>query len=81
MADALEELPLGLDSLAEISSSAGRSRFPPLDCKYCPIAVTASTDATADSTVIFFSTCSSSSWMRSKISRAVKACPSLPKFM
>ena len=80
MAEALEEVPFELASLAEISSSVGRNRFPPLDCRYCPMAVTASTDAT-DSTVIFFSTCSSSSWMRSKTSRAVRACPSLPKFM
>ena len=39
-------------SLAESSSRAGRSRLPPLDCRYWPMAVTASTDAT-DSTVIF----------------------------
>ena len=44
------------------------------------IVETASTDAT-DSTVIFFSTWTRSSWIRSKISRAVSACPSLPKFM
>ena len=44
------------------------------------MAVTASTEAT-DSAAIFFSTCSSSSWIRSKTSRAVKICPTLPKFM
>ena len=33
-------------SLEQSSSSAGRSRLPPLDCRYCPMAVTASTDAT-----------------------------------
>ena len=31
------------ESLAASSSSAGRSRLPPLDCRYFPIVVTAST--------------------------------------
>ena len=63
-------------SLAESSSRAGRSRFPPLDCRYWPMAVTASTDAT-DSGVIFFSTWSRSSWIRSKISCAREGLPQL----
>src|SRR5579883_3317093 len=47
-------------SFAEISSSAGRSRLPPLDCRYCPMAVTASTEAT-DSALIRRSTATRSS--------------------
>ena len=45
------ELPA---SLADSRTSAGRSRLPPADWRYWPIAVTVSTDAT-DSDVILFS--------------------------
>ena len=62
------------------SSSDGRSRLPPLSCRYWPIWVTTSTDATV-SRLISFSTRSRSSWIRSKISLPVMACPSLPKFI
>src|SRR5579883_340506 len=67
-------------SRADNSSSAGRRRLPPLDCRYLPMVVTASADAT-DSRLICCSTRWRSSEMRSKISLAVRACPSLPKFM
>src|SRR5438132_8125761 len=67
-------------SLEESNNSEGRRRFPPASCRYWPIAVMASTEAT-DSRWISFSTRTRSSLTSSNTSRAVRAWPSFPNPM